>query len=788
LKRKPVEPLKKRLFKLGKKAVLYTLLIGSPCLLVQVPSVHAGKEGVFLANDTYFTLENASFSAGAASSTMQFVINLHNGSMDDIDFNNYGVRLIDELGNRYPAKLISKQTARVAPGQDQSFRFFSEVTPNIRPDQLKVNFYSWDGSQPDSSSSLGDLSVSAAVPADSEASKQLLISLHDINSSYPQDAFVSLRLGSSYQLAEGGSSYLYTDLYVQNGGSSTVQLPSGLQLRLKGKDASTYSGTLTGGSSNSLLPGKMTKLSLRTAVSDTFDAGQYTLEPVYEDSSGERIAGSFPISGTTVLSSIGSEQPYSLYGTDNGLTVMAEKAAAIKQADGYLVQTTVKISNSGAKIVTLPSLSAAYVFGTESMNAGAQDQSVQSGFLSPGQTATFRYAVVLPEGIDPKTASFALFEQKPAATNSAGSGSSSASLGNAGSSQSQSPSANGSNNTNASTGSGTDSTTSSASNTNNAGSSSSNSGSSTGNSSTTGSGSNSGNSSGSSASSNKAGSSDKSPVMLVSLSNIEQSDNRIGQALSYQPGTPLSFAPNGLIDKNLEVSLVELHLHENSDFGYKTAVAKYKLTNQGASTLSMPNLGTELINSQGLAFTGERQTAAADKLAPNTSYVVSYSYLLPASEDGKQLALNFTDPKSTSSGKLSIGTYQVAVQPESSDERISFYPFEVSFDDYRINTLYSSGNYTYRLDLELTVDMKESVIVDQNFSQMEFELVDSLNRILGSQTMSFTGTQKLISGSQRIDFASIKTDQFENGLVINVYETINTPSGPAKRLVKQLKQ
>jgi hypothetical protein len=761
---------KKQSFRAKKTTWLCALAVCTT-LLANVPMASAGKPGVFIANDTYFTLENAAFTSGADSSALQFSLKMHNGSGSVIDFNGYGVQIVDEQGNSFPAKLTSQQSARVNTGQEQQFSFVSQMAKGINPQNLKVHLFSWDASAPSFMRGIGDLAVSTAVASgDLNPSQLMLLSMKDIDSSYSPESMVAMRLGNSYEVTESGNRYLYTDLYIRNAGSSSFQLPASLQFRLKGPDSLTYSGSLVNTAQETLLPNKLTKVKIRTTIPTTFDASPFVLEAFYTDSSVDHVLGSVPLSGMEKTLAIGAEQPYSLYGTDKGLKIKAEQAIAVKQTEGVMLQTTVTLRNEGSEVVALPSLSASYQLGSESLAAAVQDKSVSTGFLTPNQLATYTYSVVIPDGVDPGSVKLALMEG--ASTSSSGSSSTSSSSGSSSSSSnstsgSSSSNSSSSNNSGSTTGSGTTSATGTSA--------------ASGSTSTT-------NSTGSSTKSGSTVSSNTLPVLLIDLLGIQQSSNASVQSKPYTLGAPMAFTPNGLIDKNLSISLVELHMHENEDFGYKTAIAKYKITNNGSSTLTLPEIGTELINGSGLAFNGVKQTTSATTIMPNTSYVVSYSYLVPTTtEIGQNLALNVIDPKTAAPNKLSIGTFQVAVQGESIDNVISFYPFQVTFNSYAIASLYSSG-YVYQLNLDLSIDHKEAVIVDPNFSKMEFELVDGLGRVIGSKVLTFTGTDKLITGSQKISFSDIKTEQFDNNLVINVYETIDTPSGTAKRLVKQLKE
>jgi hypothetical protein len=86
----------------------------------------------------------------------------------------------------------------------------------------------------------------------------------------------------------------------------------------------------------------------------------------------------------------------------------------------------------------------------------------------------------------------------------------------------------------------------------------------------------------------------------------------------------------------------------------------------------------------------------------------------------------------------------------------------------------------------MDVTRQEEVIVDPNFSKLTFDLIDALGHVLATQSLTFTGSQKLVSGKQTIAFSSVKVDQLESGVTINMYEQIDTPNGVTKRLVKVL--
>src|SRR5690606_15755162 len=97
-------------------------------------------------------------------------------------------------------------------------------------------------------------------------------------------------------------------------------------------------------------------------------------------------------------------------------------------------------------------------------------------------------------------------------------------------------------------------------------------------------------------------------------------------------------------------------------------------------------------------------------------------------------------------------------------------------------------SYSYKLILDLDIERVEDVVVDSGFSKLKIEIVDSFNKMLGSETIAFTGVDRLISGKQTILFNNIRTEQHQYPLTIHIYEVIDTPSGEASRLIETLQQ
>ncbi|MDQ0889958.1 hypothetical protein QFZ81_005046 [Paenibacillus sp. V4I9] len=260
-------------------------------------------------------------------------------------------------------------------------------------------------------------------------------------------------------------------------------------------------------------------------------------------------------------------------------------------------------------------------------------------------------------------------------------------------------------------------------------------------------------------------------------------------AAPYTIGQPITFdALTKVVDKSTEVSLMELHLHENPGEGYQTAVAKFKLTNTSTTPTATPAFLSELVNAQGVTYQGSRQTNVTTMLNPGLSYVVSYSYIVPQTEESTSFSLKLLDSVAAAPFTTTIAALQTDVQKEGTDSTISLYPFDLTFNDVTVSTQTTAQlTYTYKFRLDLDIKQKENVVVDNNFSKLKFEIVDNAGRVVGSKDASFTGVNKLISGKQMLDATNITTDQFSYPFTVNVYETIETQNGTAKRLLKVIK-
>ncbi|MEW9700997.1 hypothetical protein [Paenibacillus sp. SI8] len=700
------------------------------------PAAHAAAEAVYISDSSYFTLSQASVS----SSSLQFSVLLHNGESSAVDFNQYGVRVTDAAGHSYTAKLSEKKSASVLPGQEQSFRFYSSLAAGETADQLKVDVFRWDSNQADFMKHLGNLPVASAIQEGQVTVPEEIINLRTLDSTLDTDASIAFQLGQSVRVSENGKWYMYTQVSAKNLGSSSVKLPSALQVRLVDANGLKYTSSIASGSGTTFLPNQSDTITLKTPVSKQMSTSGLSLEFFYLNQSEDVSLGTMNLNASLQTTALGAKQAYIGQQDGEQITVKADSSVYNKQADGVHVQTVVTLSNDGETTTSIPSFYASYQFSDSGTAVTATDNSERNDFLAPKETVSYYFNAILPSGIDPEASQLVLWEKTTAS--SSGSSSSNSASGTAAAS--------------------TAGEASTASTTANAASSSS-----------------------TSSSSGSTATTSQMPVAVFLLKGASEAKSGFTTAVSYTLGSKLSFNNSSVVNKNLAVSLVELHALENDDLGYKTAVAKYKITNNGTSTLALPDLQNELIDSSGNSYTGSRQSSVATQITPGSSYVVSYSYLLPNKKEDETFALSVYDDKSVSEGKVSIGTYQVAVQKEEDGDILALYPFSMKVNDSSISWLYSGGNYSYQLNLDLDITHEDQVIIDSNFSKVEFDMVDSLGRIVGTQTAALTGTGKLTSGKQKIVVTGLKNEQVDSGVVVNMYEVIETPNGTAKRLLKQ---
>ncbi|MEY9093310.1 hypothetical protein [Paenibacillus sp. RC84] len=721
----------------------------------------AGAAGIFVSPKVYFTVEDVSLAKGTSKSSLHFTLLLHNEGSGTVDLNAFAVSVNAPDGSRYTPKLSGTSSARVWPDSTGRYIYTAEVSSQASLDTLKLSLNRWASDGISKGAGIGSLPLAAdAAPA---PDKPVRVQLSEADASLPEDAALTIRAQDSIRWNRDSGQELYTHLTVVNQGSIALKWNDNVLLSVQDAKGRTYTAAVVSGADTLLEPQEPAVLTVKTSAAGSASPGTALKLVLSAKSSGGTFTiGTVPVPDETTAVSVGEAIPY-VYG--DGLELTYRSAVVNAKTDGTTVQTVVEFRNTAKEHVRLPDLSAVYQFGSRATVDGVIDAKPSSAFLAPGESASFRYTASLPAGVSKDAIELLLLAKESAAETTAESGG-----GSTGSADAAGASG--------ATASGAKASASSAGTTAGSGASSAakataSAGSSSAAAASSGSG-----------KSTAAGSTGYVPAAALSLAKADSGKG--GDYAAAQPYTlgeklPL---PNGALEAGLGVSLVEFHKHENEEIGYQTAVAKYKFTNTSGKTLDLPQLGMELTTPDGLVYAGTRQSSAAASILPGTAAVVSYSYMIPPSDKTETLAMTITD-----ANQMSLGSYKVAFQAEAGSGPVSFYPFEVAFNDSTVGWTYSTktdAQYTYKLILDMTITRKEQVIVDSNFSKMEIELLDPDNRSLASQTVPFLGTGRLVSGKQTFFFNDVKSEQFSSGAHFNIYEVIETPNGPVRRLIKTI--
>ncbi|MDF2725409.1 MAG: hypothetical protein K0Q59_5086, partial [Paenibacillus sp.] len=272
--------------------------------------------------------------------------------------------------------------------------------------------------------------------------------------------------------------------------------------------------------------------------------------------------------------------------------------------------------------------------------------------------------------------------------------------------------------------------------------------------------------------------------LTISWPNASQAGSSVA---NYSFGEPIAVdALAKLLDSQTEAALMEFTIHDNAEEGYKTAVAKFKLTNRSDSPVAAPVFGTEITNEQGVTYRGSRQLNTTQTMNPGLSYVVSYAYTLPQQEEGQRYTMKLLDQAAVAPYVTNVASFQVKKQEETEERTFSLYPFEIQVNSVSMNYAYNSGYYQYKIHLDLAISQIDNVVVDNGFSKLRFEVVDSAGRIVGTQDAALTGPKKLISGKQVLETGMMTIDSFSTPFTVNLYGIIETETGVAKRFLEKV--
>ncbi|MDF2964066.1 MAG: hypothetical protein K0S39_5801 [Paenibacillus sp.] len=731
--------------------ILFTVL----CLAFSAwsPGVSlAGKEGVFINNSVYFTLEDVALSIGSDNQTMRFQLKLNNDGESVIDFNHYGVKVSAANGGSYYAELSRQAEAQVAPHHSASYYFVSNIAGGLVPSQLYVTLFERNGS---SLRDLGSLSVANAQSV-GEQDHQLLVNLADVDSAVTMNSFVSFQAVKAVAIPEDGKWTVLVDTTVTPTGNETVTLPSGLNYLLHDGQGRILSLSANAVDGSSIHAGQ-TKHVLLTTTLDTLPSTDDMTLDLSLDSAGISSLGKLSLAPLFQLSKTGERVPYAVQGRE-GITLELQKAEEQQLSNQQGALLTAVLHNDSKSTLPAPSLRGVLYSAEDMLSVNAETVVTPESYIAPGESGIYKFAARLPDGTSAGKLQFLISES---ASSQAAKSSSTTASGTSSAAETSTTAETSS----ASTGTTATSTASAA-----------------------------GSQTGVQSASTTTSMTSTVPILAVTLQEGLAAGSNLNTIPPYELGQSLVFdSGSQLMDDNLDVSVVELNGHTNSENGYQTVIAKFKFLNKSNETLQLPAFDTSLTDSSGTSYPGVRQTTALQELIPNAAYVYSYSYMLPPSASG-EFKLSILDSSNSSNVKVPIADYKVTVKVEGGEDphavkkELPLYPFNVIMDYWTLNAQYNSGTYTYKLKANLDIQKVEQVIVDDSFSTLEFELVDAANRVLGSTTQKLQGTGKLISGLQTINFTDIASEQLVYPVTVRIYENITTSAGSARRLLSTLTQ
>jgi hypothetical protein len=282
------------------------------------------------------------------------------------------------------------------------------------------------------------------------------------------------------------------------------------------------------------------------------------------------------------------------------------------------------------------------------------------------------------------------------------------------------------------------------------------------------------------------------------LSMALPSGKQIGGA-SYKIGTPIVFDPlSKFIPQDISASLMSLELFENKGEGFKTVVAKLKVTNNGTTTNLLKVPAADLISEGGYSFSGTSSSgesssssaAAAGSLTtqvlPGTSSVVSYSFLLPLSENSEHFSLKLSDDQTAAPYKSKIAQLSLPLQKDDVGKAVNtvihLYPYDIKLIDWNISATGAGQNFSYKIKTNFDIENPEQIVADPSFTKLQFELINDSDAVVGIKTVNLTGSDRLFSGDQTLVMDG-NTSQIDLPLTMNIYEIIATPNGDARRLL-----
>ncbi|MEX2461324.1 MAG: hypothetical protein WD469_08520 [Paenibacillaceae bacterium] len=380
-------------------AVLITFIL---LAAVFSPTVtNAAQQQINVGTSVFFTLDKVTLTSSMNAQALSFTLNLSNQSTQNVDLNQYGVRVLDKDGDKYSAQLAEKASARVLPKLVQGFKYTSTVPKNISISQLSVEVFAWDYSLPSFMRVLGSLKAASAA-SKATSNKQVTINLSALDAALPKNTTASFALLNSFKTLKNGEWVVYSNFLVENLSAKAAKLPANLFFNLRGSGDLYGSTAVVAGQSQTLLPQTRSILTFQTLLK-SFDTPQgLTFEmakrPVVVNTSGILLA-SFALDASLVEAHVGTVLTIPSL-SSNVLTLVAEKVIYNHNAFNNVIDVAVTLKNEGKSALPVPSLSGYFQAINSTLSIPAAEVEPHPVVLSANQSTTYHFTVEFPLATD----------------------------------------------------------------------------------------------------------------------------------------------------------------------------------------------------------------------------------------------------------------------------------------------------------------------------------------------------------------------------------------------------
>lgn len=419
----------------GRAVGIHVLALLLAIVAVGFPSqAHAGKEGVFVNEHVYFTLEKVRLSTEGDEKLLRFTVALHNESSFTVDYNGFGVRVVDADGYSSAAKLTRQYGARVLPGKVQEYAYETRLPLNTIAEDLRVAVFAWQSGGASLMRDLGELSVKAAMAYAAEQPTVAGIRLSELDTQRETNDSIEYRaINESVMYTENG-----WQLFVEMTANATVSVPAaipdGVQLRLINEAGQAVPVTVIEGADKQLLPGKPQRITARAEVAAADVNGRWTLQFVQATGTTIMELDSLEVGHSLYVAALG--EPAVLTDAQGRETAVAAVDAAIVSSvdNGQWVSVEVGVSNRSQYVHSVPTFAAIVQSKSGGVSVAAEPIRTSASYVQPGGRESVTFQAFLPMGVSPRDMQFILLEARGAAStgNTAAGGTANGSTGTSG--------------------------------------------------------------------------------------------------------------------------------------------------------------------------------------------------------------------------------------------------------------------------------------------------------------------------------------------------------------------